>query len=163
MDTLTFWIWAVYLSLTDTYQHVGNIFSLLSFHKKQLGHIVSVAERVRHLPPAGRFGWDEGKLVSHCESYLVKAHAFLRTTTPPPVLLRHYSEKTSRPAAGKKKRSADLPLGHSGFWIHGETRPNVRFNRASAAAVHLSESEAEFKIKHKALNYTTHLTALKAF
>lgn len=57
---------------------MGNIFSLLSFHKKQLGHIVSVAEHVRHLPPAEPFGWDEGKLLSHCESYLVKVHALVR-------------------------------------------------------------------------------------
>lgn len=152
MDTLTFWIWPVYLSLTDTYQHVGNIFSLLSFHKKQLGHIVSVAERVRHLPPAGRFAGDEGKLVSHCESYLVKAHQ-------PPVLLRHYGEKTSRPAAGNTKSSADPPLGHSAFWIRCETRSNVRFNWASAAAGRLSQPE--FTIKHKPLHYTVYLTVLK--
>lgn len=40
---------------------------------KWLSHIVSVAEHIFHLPPAGPFGWNEGKLISHSESYLVEA------------------------------------------------------------------------------------------
>lgn len=156
MDTLTFWIWAVYLSLTDTYQHVGNIFSLLSFHKKQLGHIVSVAERVHHLPPAGCFARDEGKLVSHCESYLVKAHQ-------PPFSSVITARRPPDRQPETQRAAPTPPLGHSAFWIRCETRSNVRFNWASAAAGRLSVSEPEFTIKHKALHYTTISLDLKTF